>query len=48
MTLLDLADDELTARLTQRGVDPDVATLLVTACRAGDADSIALLHEVAQ
>lgn len=46
--LLDLADDELHARLTQRGVDPDVATLLVRAARSGDSDSISTLREVAQ
>lgn len=46
-TLLDMSDNDLHARLVQRNVDPDMATLLVVAARSGDADSVATLHEIA-
>lgn len=45
--LLDLSDDELHTRLVNRNVDDALATLLVTAARSGDRDSVATLHEIA-
>lgn len=45
--LLDLSDDELHTRLVERNVDEHLAVLLVVACRSGDTDSIATLHEIA-
>lgn len=44
--LLDLTDDELHTRLVARNVDDDLATLLITAARAGDHDSVSTLHEI--